>query len=87
MRGTFGNKARIMMKATIPKGRKIQNSHFHGMLSTNQPPRVGPSTLEKPNTAIMTPVHLPLSRGENRSPTAVNAEDIIIPAPMPWMPR
>ncbi|MOA12502.1 hypothetical protein D3C78_1325020 [compost metagenome] len=81
--GVFGNIIEIITKATTPRGRKHQKTHFQAMWSTINPPRVGPITLENPKIAIMIPVHFALSLGANKSPTAVMVADIRIPPPKP----
>ena len=47
------------------------------------PPNVGPTTEERPNTLATIPWYLPLSDAENKSPTVMKASVISTPPPTP----
>ena len=78
--GSFNTVAAMIM-AIIPMGRFIQNTQRHPMLSANQPPSTGPTTLDRPNTAPITPMYLPRSRTGTMS--AIMACDKIMSPPPP----
>jgi hypothetical protein len=52
-----------------------------------KPPISGPATLDTPNTAPNSPIHLPRSRGDTTSPIAACADTINPPPPRPWIAR
>src|SRR5450759_5370559 len=56
-------------------------------LATIVGPTVGPTIVERPNTAIRRPWYLPRSAGVKMSPMMAWEIGIIIPAPTPWTAR
>ncbi len=52
-----------------------------------KPPISGPATLDTPNTAPNSPIHLPRSRGGTTSPIVACAVTIRPPPPSPWIAR
>ncbi len=87
-RGTSTRKpSQTTTRASAPKGRLTKNAQRQLVLSAIQPPVAGPTTDATPNTAPVSPCHLPRSRGAIRSPITAIASGIKPPAPSPWIAR
>ena len=79
--------ASTTISASTPTGSDTKNTQRQSVWSAIQPPVSGPRMEASPNTAPVSPCHLPRSDGGIRSPITAIASGIRAPAPSPWIAR
>ncbi len=82
-----GFETQVIIIASAPTGRLIQNTHLHERYSVRNPPRSGPNARKACATPTYIAIAFPLSLMSKDSMTIAAEEGSMSAAPRPWSAR